>query len=338
MTVIICPACNTRFETAAVIPPTGRKVRCSKCGNVWQAIAVIEPAKPAVVSAPTPPPVQPRPAQAAPMPPRRAPETRPAAPPRPTPQEPRPGSTGLGNAMGRFPSQQGLAPKPTNGVHPNDLPPPPQPKPSGPLFSTDDEMQPDMRGDGAGLTPGMGANSRAGAEAEDLGSYNAGALVNPDAGLATNVPIAEGRKRKLPPAVAIGWGVLALLLIMLAAMVALSPKTVVSLLPGSARLYAMMGKPVSALGVKIENVRSAWSYAGAQLVLQVDGDIVNLTAKEVVVPTVEITLQDKSGKQLSQSTANVLALGAGAKTSFSVQIPGAPENVSSLKVRFAKPK
>ncbi len=77
MTVIICPACNTRFETAAVIPPTGRKVRCSKCGNVWQAMAVIEPAKPAVVSAPTPPPVQPR--AGAELPPRRAPEPRPAA-------------------------------------------------------------------------------------------------------------------------------------------------------------------------------------------------------------------------------------------------------------------
>src|SRR6185312_15714356 len=264
MTVIICPACNTRFETAAVIPPTGRKVRCSKCGNVWQAMAVIEPAKPTVVSAPTPPPVQPRPAPAAPLPPRRAPEARPAAP-RPAPPEPRPGSTGLGNAMGRFPSQQGLAPKPTsqqglapkptNGVHPNDRPPPP-PKPAGPLFSSDDEMQPDMRGDGAGLTAGMGANSRAGAEADDLGSYNAGALVNPDAGLATNVPIAEGRERKLPPAVAIGWGVLALVLIILAAFVALSPKTVVSVLPGAAKLYDMMGKPVN-VGLKIENVHSS---------------------------------------------------------------------------------
>lgn len=336
MTVIICPACKTRFETAAVIPPTGRKVRCSKCGNVWQAMAVIEPAKPTVVSAPTPPPVQPRPAPAAPMPPRRAPEPRPAAAPRPAPPEPRPGSTGLGNAMGRFPSQQGPAPKPTNGVHPNDRPPPP-PKPAGPLFSTDDEMQPDVRGDGAGLTAGMGANSRAGAEAEDLGSYNAGALVNPDAGLATNVPIAEGRKRKLPPAVAIGWGVLALVLIMLAAFVALSPKTVVSVLPGAAKLYAMMGKPVN-VGLKIENVRSAWNDAGGQRVLQVDGDIVNPTASEVSVPTVVVALQDKSGKELTQATANVLSLAAGAKTSFTLQIPGAPENVSSLKVRFAKPK
>ncbi len=239
--------------------------------------------------------------------------------------------------MGRFPSQQGLAPKPTNGVHPNDRPPPP-PKPAGPLFSTDDEMQPDLRGDGAGLTGGMGANSRAGAGAEDLGSYNAGALVNPDAGLATNVPIAEGRERKLPPAIAIGWGALALLLIMLGAFVALSPKTVVSVLPGAARLYAIMGKPVSTLGLKIENVRSAWTDAGGQRVLQVDGDIVNPTASEVSVPTVVVALQDKSGKELTQATASVLALGAGAKTSFTLQIPGAPETVSSLEVRFAKPK
>jgi predicted Zn finger-like uncharacterized protein len=334
MAVIICPACNTRFETAAVIPPTGRKVRCSKCGNVWQAMAVIEPAKPAVVSAPTPPPVQPRPA---PMPPRRAPEPRPEAAPRQPPPEPRPGSTGLGNAMGRFPSQQGLAPKPTNGLRPNDRPPPPA-KPAGPLFSTDDEMQPDMRGDGSELTAGMGANSRAGAQAEDLGGYNAGALVNPDAGLATNVPIAECRKRKLPPAVAIGWGVLALLLIMLAAMIALAPKTVMSLLPGSARLYAMMGRPVSSLGLKIDNVRSAWSDTGGQRVLQVDGVIINQTSGEVSVPPVEIALQDKSGKQLSQVTTRVLPLGAGAKSPFRVEIPGAPETVSSLKVRFAKPK
>ena len=320
MTVIICPACNTRFETAAVIPPTGRKVRCSKCGNVWQAMAVIEPAKPAVVSAPTPPPVQPRPA---PMPPRRAQEPGPEAAPR-QPPEPRPGSTGLGNAMGRFPSQQGLAPKPTNGLRPIDRPPPP--------------AKPDMRGDGSELTAGMGANSRAGAQAEDLGGYNAGALVNPDAGLATNVPIAEGRKRKLPPAVAIGWGVLALLLIMLAAMISLAPKTVVSLLPGSARLYAMMGRPVSSLGLKIDNVRSAWSDTGGQRVLQVDGVIINQSSGEVSVPPVEIALQDKSGKQLSQVTTRVLPLGAGAKSPFRVEIPGAPETVSSLKVRFAKPK
>jgi hypothetical protein len=239
--------------------------------------------------------------------------------------------------MARFPSQQGLAPKPTNGTGPNDRPPPPA-KPAGPLFGNDDELQPDLRGDGAGLASGMGANSRAAAQVEDLGSYSAGALVNPEAGLATNVPIAEGRKRKLPPAVAIGWGVLALFIVMLAALVALAPKTVVATLPGAAKLYAMMGKPVNTRGLAIQNVRSSWSYAGQQRVLQVDGDIANLTSGELSVPTVVVALQDKSGKQLSQATASVLALAAGAKTSFTLQIPNAPANVSSLKVHFAKPQ
>ena len=80
---------------------------------------------------------------------------------------------------------------------------------------------------------------------------------------------------------------------MLAAFVALSPKTVVSVLPGAAQLYAMMGKPVN-VGLKIENVRSTWSDAGGQRVLQVDGDIVNPTASEVSVPTVVVALQDNS--------------------------------------------
>ena len=91
---------------------------------------------------------------------------------------------------------------------------------------------------------------------------------------------------------AIGWGVLALLLILLAALVAMAPKTVVSLLPGSARLYAMMGMNVNPLGLTIENVRSAWNDAGPERVLQVDGDIVNLTAGEVKVPAVVVSLQD----------------------------------------------
>jgi hypothetical protein len=249
--------------------------------------------------------------------------------------------------MGRFPgapippaapAAPGFGAKPNSGALSNGGPAPapsqaPAGKKSGPLFSTDD-MQPDTR-DGSGLA-GRGGNSLGGDQVQDLGSYNAGALVNPDAGLATNVPIAEGRKRKLPPPVAIGWGVLALLLIMLAALVAMAPKTVVSLLPGSARLYAMMGMPVNILGLAIENVRSAWNDAGPERVLQVDGDIVNLTAGEVKVPTVVVTLQDQSGRELSQFTADVLPLGAGARSPFTVQFPSPPENVSNLEVRFAK--
>ena len=59
-TLIICPVCDTRYETKAVFPPEGRKVRCSKCSHVWQAqpVTVPEPAP----KMPAPPPPQLRPA------------------------------------------------------------------------------------------------------------------------------------------------------------------------------------------------------------------------------------------------------------------------------------
>ena len=251
--------------------------------------------------------------------------------------------------MGRFPgapippsapAAPGLGAKPNSGALANGGPAPspsqaPAAKKRGPLFSTDDDMQPDSHGDGSGLA-GIGGNSLGGNQVQDLGSYNAGAMVNPDAGLATNIPIAEGRKRKLPPPVAIGWGVLALLLIILAALVAMAPKTVVSALPGSARLYAMMGMNVNPL--TIQNVRSAWNDAGPNRVLQVSGDIVNLSAGQVAVPPVVVSLQDQSGKELSQVTTNVPALVAGGKSPFAVQIPSPPDSVRNLQVRFAKAK
>jgi hypothetical protein len=251
--------------------------------------------------------------------------------------------------MGRFPgapippgapAAPGFSAKPNSGALANGGPIPapsqaPAAKRSGPLFSTDDDMQPDSHGDGAGFA-GMGGNSLGGGQVQDLGSYNAGAMVNPDAGLATNIPIAEGRKRKLPPAVAIGWGVLALLLLILAALVAMAPKTVASLLPGSARLYAMMGVNVNPL--IIQNVRSAWNDAGPNRVLQVSGEIVNLSAGQVAVPPVVVSLQDQTGKELSQVTANVPALVAGGKSPFTVQVPSPPESVRNLQVRFAKAK
>src|SRR5512140_510152 len=87
-TLIICPTCETRYETAAVFPPEGRKVRCSKCGNVWQAKAVAQPEAAATglkVAAKAPGP-------ATPLPP-------PAAKPKPKPK-PATVNTGTGGFAG----------------------------------------------------------------------------------------------------------------------------------------------------------------------------------------------------------------------------------------------
>jgi len=35
--IIECPACTTRYDIKATLPPEGRTVRCAKCGTVWRA-------------------------------------------------------------------------------------------------------------------------------------------------------------------------------------------------------------------------------------------------------------------------------------------------------------
>src|SRR5262245_165109 len=100
MATIICPACGTRYEIKAVLPPEGRKVRCSKCAHVWQAkpLEMTPDAGPAQKRAPAAMPPQPPP------------------PPRPA----------FGNAgMGGFP---GIAPSPpTPPLPPRFSPAPPIP-------------------------------------------------------------------------------------------------------------------------------------------------------------------------------------------------------------------
>ncbi|MFZ1110314.1 MAG: zinc-ribbon domain-containing protein [Rhodomicrobium sp.] len=42
--IIECPACTTRYDIKAELPPDGRTVRCAKCGTVWRAMPESEEA------------------------------------------------------------------------------------------------------------------------------------------------------------------------------------------------------------------------------------------------------------------------------------------------------
>ena len=314
MTVIICPACSARYEIAAIIPPQGRRVRCSKCAHVWQAMAVVEAVRPPAVSEPPPPAAAP--------------------PPAPTLPGPAPAPAASAEAKDQV---AGFLPKQTNG-----------PLPGGPStpeagadasFDGDEDLQPDVGGGDAQGTISSWSSSEPSAEpsGQDLGSFNVGAHAGPAAEAAADVSIAAARRKpKRPSPAAIGWGVIALLLAVLAAMVALAPKTVVSVLPGANRLYAMIGNPVIVSDLAIVDVHSGWGVAGGQRVLQVGGNIVNLTGGEVTVPTVVIALQDEAGAVISELATDVAPLAPGAKMPFSVQIASAPETVRSVKVSFAK--
>jgi hypothetical protein len=144
--------------------------------------------------------------------------------------------------------------------------------------------------------------------------------------------------RRLPSIVTIGWLVLGLVVATVIGTLVLAPSAVMSVLPGAARLYALFGAPVGAHGLGFEGVRYGWTSEGGQTVLEVQGDVVNLTAAPVDVPTVVIALRDESGEEISEWTTEVgeEELAGGEHAPFLRQIPSPPSNVRSVKVRFAK--
>jgi hypothetical protein len=190
-------------------------------------------------------------------------------------------------------------------------PSPPPPVPPMPASGLDPALTDAYMGDGAGAMPGLDAP--------------------PDK--------KEKKKKgaKLSP-VAMGWAILALLLGIVLGIFFLAPGAVMSVMPGAARIYSLIGMPVGARGLAFEGVRYGWANDGGQTILEVQGDVVNNSGATVDVPTVVIALRDEKGEEISEWTTEVgdQQLAAGAHTPFLRQIPSPPSNVRSVKVRFAK--
>jgi hypothetical protein len=150
-------------------------------------------------------------------------------------------------------------------------------------------------------------------------------------------PKRKSSKGGLSP-VTIGWAALAAVVALVLGTLLLAPSTVVSVVPGAAKLYSLLGMPVGAQGLAFQGVRYGWTNEGGQMVLEVQGDVVNNSGAKVEVPTVVIALRDESGEEISEWTTEVseTELDAGEQAPFLRQIPSPPSNVRSVKVRFAK--
>jgi predicted Zn finger-like uncharacterized protein len=347
-TQIICPVCETRYEVKAAFPPEGRKVRCSKCGHVWQAQPVAGAPEPA--SAASAPPAQPAAAKPAPKPaPASAsssvggfPGVKQPAPPLPEPSltdrlsetkadaefdagddlaaqvaqinaeaaaEPPPQKSG--GIFGRLAARRSGAKAP---------PPPPPPETAKSDTTTDDAAMSDAAMTDDGLDPALVAAAMAGIDDKDL-------------------PREKPPRKKLSP-VTLGWAALGLLVALILGALIFAPSAVTSVLPGASRLYALFGGAGSgeAAGLAFEGVRYGWTNQDGQTVLEVQGDVVNTSSATVDVPTVVIALRDESGEEISEWTTEVgeQELAAGEHAPFLRQIPSPPSNVRSVKVRFAK--
>ncbi|MCJ7598427.1 MAG: zinc-ribbon domain-containing protein [Methyloceanibacter sp.] len=325
-TLIICPSCGTRYEIAAVIPPEGRKVRCSKCSHIWQA----RPMPPMPATPVAAPPQRQEPMAPPPMPP--APSETPdftsyAPEPQPEPS--------FASSFEEVPpeppeEEKSFYPPASNGRDP---------------FSYESYAQQDAELDGGDLAPDQPSEGGEGIppapapveDAEIFGEWDAAAIADapPPEAASTPVPapaVKSGRGPKM------GWLLLLVFNLGLIGFVLMAPMTLVSLLHGATRLYSALGMPINTKGLAFQGVTYGWSQDGEETVLEIKGDILNLTDAAMKLPIVVVVLLDENGKELAQYTTVTREdpLGAGEAAPFLAEIASPPVEVRKLKVRFAR--
>ncbi len=365
-TFIICPACETRYETAAVFPPEGRKVRCSKCGHVWQAKGIVQP-EPAATGLKV---ISKTPAPAKPLPPPAA-AAKPAEKPKPKPK-PATVSTvlrGFGGAAAAPKVEPSLAER---AAAASAAAAAAAVKPDAD-FSADEDLAaqvermnteaamaaegvlPDEKPSGGGIfarlrakktPPPAPAQAPVLPEEPTLPDEPAFAHEPTLGGVPPSEPeLAALASGEAPPAVegssrvvAIGWLALILCIGLIVGTLVFAKGTVLSVLPGAQRLYGMFGGGSVASGLTFTDVRYGWSNEGGQTVLEIQGDVVNSSSSPAAVPQVVIALRDDKDNEISEWTTEPGAdeLAPGEHASFLRQIPSPPSNVRSVKVRFAK--
>ena len=237
----------------------------------------------------------------------------------PSPPEPEAATKGglFGKLMGKT-KPAAEAPPPEMAPPPDMAPPQDQMPPAGPAAAdaTFDASFPGIDDDPAAADAGLAA--------EAFGESLASASAEP--------------KKKKPPVVAIGWGILGVIVLGVLGLFFLAPQTTVSILPGASHLYSALGMQAGAQGLQFEGMRYGWTNAGGQNVLEVQGSVRDTSSPAMSVPTVIIVLRDENGEEISEWTTEVGAaeLGPDEDAPFLKQIPAPPSNVRSLKVRFAK--
>ena len=194
------------------------------------------------------------------------------------------------------------------------------------------------------------------AEAEPIAASETDADAAPaeddDADMAGEAELADEDVDDVPPIVVpeelpapamdtrlmVGWAGLALFVIVTMTLFATMRVGIVRALPGAASVYASLGLPVNVRGLDFDKVTSAWTIEAGRSILEIHGDIVNVTDADIAVPTVVFALRNAKGLEVYQWAAEVRSepLAGGERTPFVARIPTPPKSIKNVQVKFAK--
>lgn len=128
-----------------------------------------------------------------------------------------------------------------------------------------------------------------------------------------------------------------MLLLALAMGLIASRGTVARAWPGAGRLYAAIGIPVEHNGLAIRDLHTSLTRLDGQLLLGVEGEIVNLCPDATPVPAVRLAIRDADGHELYAWTvrAERRTLAAGDSLLFRARLAEPPAGGLDVAARFA---
>jgi predicted Zn finger-like uncharacterized protein len=141
-------------------------------------------------------------------------------------------------------------------------------------------------------------------------------------------------------AIAAGWIGLAAILFLIVWGGVRYRDAIVSVWPQTSSLYALVGMPVNARGLAFTDVSYRRETEAGQQVLLVNGNVVNVTSRELAVPQIVVTLTDSDRRQLDHwiFSSGVSHLKPGQKIAFTTRRTNPPEDARHLEMTFAGQK
>lgn len=110
----------------------------------------------------------------------------------------------------------------------------------------------------------------------------------------------------------------------------------VRIAPGLAPYFEMVGLEVNSTGLEIRNVRSQIVMEDHREILEISGQIFNITRARQPVPVIRLSLHNAEGQQIYVWTgaADNAELAAGEKTQFRRRLASPPKDATQVMVRF----
>lgn len=134
----------------------------------------------------------------------------------------------------------------------------------------------------------------------------------------------------------LGWVALILSLVALGDAGVRYREDIAALWPQTATLYSALGLRVNVRGLEFAGVSSQSQLEDGQPVLAVTGNVVNVSGRELAVPTIRVSLKDDEERELYHWTFDpgVVTLPPGARRGFATRLASPPREARRLQVRF----